>query len=61
MIRPPYTGLIWQYIRDCPFIDEEFMETANLDYRPRFDGYDYYLPKMDQDKLDELVEILKRS
>ncbi|KAI0465557.1 hypothetical protein F4859DRAFT_528341 [Xylaria cf. heliscus] len=59
--RPPDNNLTWQYIHSCPFIDEEFTKTANIDYRQPFSGYDYYLPKMDQEKLDELEEILERS
>ncbi|KAF3068899.1 hypothetical protein GL218_08188 [Daldinia childiae] len=61
LARPPSLDLTWQYIRDCPFVDEGFTKTANVDYRQPFSGYDYYLSEMDQDKLDELEEILERS
>ncbi|KAI1662943.1 hypothetical protein F4813DRAFT_14904 [Daldinia decipiens] len=61
LARPPNPDLTWQCIRDCPFIDEGFTKTANVDYRQPFSGYDYYLPETDQDKLDELEEILERS
>jgi hypothetical protein len=60
-VSHPHPDLTWQYIRDCPFVDESFTETANIDYRDPFLGYDYYLPKMDQGKLNELEEILERS
>ncbi|KAI0441111.1 hypothetical protein F4803DRAFT_576850 [Xylaria telfairii] len=61
MAGPSDPELIWQRIRDCPFVDEGLVETANVDYRLPFDGYDYDLPKMDQDKFDELEKILERS
>lgn len=31
--------LTWQYIRACPFVDEEFIKKANIDYRQPFVGY----------------------
>lgn len=58
---PPDEELTWQYIRDCPFIEEDFTLEENLDYREPFLGYDYYLPKMDQEGLDELEELLRNS
>jgi hypothetical protein len=59
--RPPNPDLTWKYIRNFPFFDERFTEMANIDFRQPFSGYDYYLPKMHQEKVDELVEILERS
>lgn len=61
LARPPNPELTWQYIRACPFIDEEFVRTANLDYRQPFLGYDYYLPKMKQEEIDEMEKMLERS
>ncbi|KAI1373271.1 hypothetical protein F4677DRAFT_448601 [Hypoxylon crocopeplum] len=61
LATPPNPDLTWEYIRDCPFVDEGFTKTANVDYRHPFAGYDYYLPKMDQDELHELEEILESS
>lgn len=59
--RPPDPDLTWQYIRDCPFVDERFLEAANIDFRQPFLGYDFYLLNMDQNELEELEEILETS
>ncbi|KAI0517997.1 hypothetical protein F5B22DRAFT_601353 [Xylaria bambusicola] len=53
--------LTWQYIRNCPFVDEEFLEIANISCRYPFCGHDYDLPKMGQNKFDALKEILRAS
>lgn len=58
---PPSPDLTWQYIRACPFVDEEFTKVANLDYRKPFTGYDYYLVDKSQEELDELQAVLSRS
>ncbi|KAK8087397.1 hypothetical protein PG994_002371 [Apiospora phragmitis] len=40
----PDPELTQQCIRDCPWVDEGFMETSNVDRRTTFLGYDYDLP-----------------
>ncbi|XXH01314.1 Histone chaperone asf1 [Hypoxylon texense] len=57
---PPDPDLTWEFIRNCPFVEEGFTETANVDYRQPFSGYDYY-PDMDKDKIDELDAIMEES
>lgn len=57
----PDPDLTWQYIRACPFVDEEFIKAANLDYRSSFRGYDYYISGMDQAEMDELERSFQRS
>lgn len=61
LARPPNPDVTWQYIRNCPFVDEGFTKTANVDYRRPFSGYDYYLSKLEQDEVDKLEEILESS
>lgn len=61
IIRPPNPDLTWQYIRDCPYVDEDVTRTPNLDYRDPFTGYDYELPEAYQDRMDELEEVLRNS
>lgn len=62
LTRRPDPDLTWQYIRACPFVDEEFTKIANVDYRRAFLGYDYYLPSnVEQGQLHELEAILERS
>ena len=61
VIRAPNPDLTWQYIRDCPYVDEEMTRIPNLDYRDPFKGYDYDLPEAYQDRMDELEEVLRNS
>ncbi|KAI0429679.1 hypothetical protein F5Y09DRAFT_309767 [Xylaria sp. FL1042] len=49
-----------QYIRDCPFVDEGFMETANLNCRHSFGGHDVMVNRS-EDELNELEKILEES
>lgn len=58
LARPPNPDLTWQYIRECPFVDEEFTLTANDDYRAPFTGYFYYVP---EEKLRVLEDLMEKS
>lgn len=55
---PPDPGLTWEYIRNCPFVDESFTENVNIDESQPFTGYDYD-PEIDQDMIRELEEIVE--
>ncbi|KAI1307430.1 hypothetical protein F5Y03DRAFT_352231 [Xylaria venustula] len=48
-------------IRDCPFVNESFLETANSNGRLSFSGYDFPLPRMSEGELIELERVLERS
>ncbi|KAI0968949.1 hypothetical protein F4678DRAFT_442039 [Xylaria arbuscula] len=50
---------ILQKIREYPFVDEEFLKTANVDFRPTFTGYD--VPRLSEGELNLLEEVLERS
>ncbi|CAH0042845.1 unnamed protein product [Clonostachys rhizophaga] len=52
------TDLTWQYIRDCPFVDEDFTKTDNTDCRQAFSGYDIYLSLEDLDELEQSLDLL---
>lgn len=60
LIRPPDIEVTRQYVRDCPFVDESCLETANVDYREPFLGHDYYLD-LGQAEINGLEEALQRS
>ncbi|KAK7211950.1 hypothetical protein V2G26_019128 [Clonostachys chloroleuca] len=52
------TDLTWQYIRDCPFVDEDFTKTDNTDCRQAFSGYGIYLSLEELDKLEQSLDLL---
>ncbi|VUC25924.1 unnamed protein product [Clonostachys rosea] len=52
------TDLTWQYIRDCPFVDEEFTKTDNTDCRQAFSGYDIYIPLEELNEMEQSVTLL---
>jgi hypothetical protein len=52
------TDLTWQYIRDCPFVDEDFTKTDNTDCRQAFSGYDIYLSLAELDELEHSLDLL---
>ncbi|CAH0045984.1 unnamed protein product [Clonostachys solani] len=51
------TDLTWQYIRDCPFVDEDFTKTDNTDCRQAFSGYDIYLSSAELDELEQSLDL----
>ncbi|CAG9983616.1 unnamed protein product [Clonostachys byssicola] len=52
------TDLTWQYIRDCPFVDEDFTYTDNTDCRHAFSGYDIYHSLEELDELEQSLNFL---
>lgn len=61
LVRPPNHERTWQYIRDCPFVDEEFAKTANVNYLEPFPGYDYALYDMDGAERERIRQTLEAS